>query len=138
MSNVYNCSVMELPILKTESGSITALDHQDNLLPFIAKRIYYLYDVPAGETRGGHAHKNLHQLIVAASGSFDVVLDDGKMKRTITLNNPNYGLYVTPGIWRDLHNFSSGSILLVLASEKYDEDDYLRDYQEFLNFNING
>lgn len=134
MSNVFNCSVIELPQIHSESGNITVLDHQEAIIPFGVKRIYYLYDVPGGESRGAHAHKNLHQLIVAASGSFNVILDDGKIKRIITLNNPNYGLYVPPGIWRDLENFSSGSILLVLASEKYDEKDYLRDYDEFIKF----
>ena len=97
-------------------------------------RVYYLYDVPGGEERGGHAHKELSQLIVAASGSFDVVLDDGTTKKTITLNRPYQGLYVVPGIWRELVNFSSGSSCLVLASHKYDESDYIRDYNEFLKY----
>ncbi|MBS7255448.1 sugar 3,4-ketoisomerase [Flavobacterium branchiicola] len=136
MSNVFNCSVIELPQIQNQSGNITVLDHQENLLPFEVKRIYYLYDVPGGESRGAHAHKELHQLIIAASGSFNVILDDGKVKRSITLNNPNYGLYVPPGIWRDLESFSSGSILLVLASEKYSENDYLRNYKEYLKWKL--
>jgi len=136
MSNVFNCSVVELPQIHNQSGNITVLDHQENLIPFEVKRIYYLYDVPGGESRGAHAHKGLHQLIIAASGSFNVILDDGKIKRSITLNNPNYGLYVPPGIWRDLESFSSGSILLVLASEKYDESDYLRNYKEYLKWKL--
>lgn len=134
-TNVYDCSVIELPQITDRSGNITAVTSSDEI-PFDIKRIYYLYDVPGGETRGGHAHKELQQLIVAASGSFDVQLDDGKIKRTISLNRPNYGLYIKPGIWRELVNFSSGSVLLVLASECYLESDYLREYQEFQTFKI--
>ena len=100
-------------------------------IPFKIKRVYYLYDVPGGEERGGHAHKNLFQLIVAASGSFDVVLDDGFEKKTIQLNRPYNGLIIVPGIWRELSNFSSGSICLVLASEVYKIKDYIRDYSLF-------
>jgi dTDP-4-dehydrorhamnose 3,5-epimerase-like enzyme len=96
--------------------------------------VYYLYDVPGGEERGGHAHKELYQLIVAAGGSFDVVLDDGKNKRTVTLNRPYQGLYIVPGIWRELINFSSGATCLVMASHKYDESDYIREYELFINF----
>ena len=103
-------------------------------LPFEVKRIYYLYDVPGGESRGAHAHKNLEQLIVATSGSFTVTLDDGVCKRTFFLNRPYQGLYVKPGIWRDLQDFSSGSVCMVLASEKYDEADYIRDYSDFLDY----
>ncbi len=136
MSNVFNCSVIELPQIHNQVGNMTVLDHQENIIPFDIKRIYYLYDVPGGESRGAHAHKELHQLIIAASGSFNVILDDGKIKRIITLNNPKYGLYVPPGIWRDLESFSSGSILLVLASEKYDENDYLRNYKEYLEWKL--
>ncbi len=138
MSNVYNCSVIELPKIHNRAGNITIIDHKDQLLPFEVKRIYYLYDVPSGETRGGHAHLKLQQLIIAASGSFDVTINDGKIKRTITLNRPNYGLYITPGIWRDLGNFSAGSICLVLASEKYDEEDYIRSYEDFTKFKTLG
>lgn len=134
MSNVYNCSVIELNKIHNRAGNITVLDGADQIIPFEVKRIYYLYDVPGGESRGGHAHKILHQLIVAASGSFDVVINDGKIKRSITLNRPNYGLYVTPGIWRDLENFSSGSVLLVLASACYSEEDYIREYPDFLSY----
>jgi oxalate decarboxylase/phosphoglucose isomerase-like protein (cupin superfamily) len=136
MASVYNCNVLELPKIHNRSGNITALNNTEEI-PFSVKRVYYLYDVPGGESRGGHAHKKLHQLIIAASGSFDVTLDDGKNKKTITLNRPNYGLYVCPKIWRDLSNFSSGAVLLVLASLKYDEKDYLREYHDFLEF-ING
>ena len=129
--SVYNCGVIELPKIHNRAGNITPVQGGDNI-PFSIKRIYYLYDVPGGETRGGHAHKELQQLIVAASGSFDVVLDDGINKRTVSLNRPNYGLYITPYIWRELINFSSGAVLLVLASMKYEETDYIREYKSFL------
>jgi hypothetical protein len=103
-------------------------------IPFDIKRIYYLYDIPGGEARGGHAHKELYQIIVAAGGSFDVLLDDGINKKIVTLNRPNYGLLVVPGIWRELFEFSSGATSLVLASHIYDENDYIREYKEFLNY----
>jgi hypothetical protein len=103
-------------------------------VPFHVKRVYYLYDVPGGESRGGHAHKELQQFIVAASGSFDVTLDDGELKRTFTINRPYRGLLVVPGIWRELDNFSSGSVCLVLASSEYSADDYIRDYNEFKEY----
>jgi dTDP-4-dehydrorhamnose 3,5-epimerase-like enzyme len=133
MASVYNCNVIELPKIHNRAGNITPVSNSREI-PFDIKRVYYLYDVPGGETRGGHAHKVLQQLIIAASGSFDIVLDDGSIKKTVTLNRPNYGLYIPPGIWRDLNNFSSGAVLLVLASEKYTEDDYLREYQDFLSY----
>ncbi len=134
MANVFDCSVLELPKIHNRAGNITVLDHADGIIPFDIKRIYYLFDVPGGESRGGHAHKNLHQIIIAASGSFDVIIDDGKIKRSIVLNRPNYGLYVPSGIWRDLENFSSGSVLLVMASEKYEENDYIRAYEDYKIF----
>jgi hypothetical protein len=130
-ASVHMCEVLDLPKIHNRSGNITPIQGGIDI-PFDIERVYYLYDMPSGETRGGHAHKNLYQLIVAVSGSFDVVLDDGKEQKTITLNRPNFGLYVTPYIWRELENFSSGAVLLVLASMKYDEMDYIRDYQEFL------
>jgi dTDP-4-dehydrorhamnose 3,5-epimerase-like enzyme len=132
-ASIYNCNVIELPKIHNRAGNITPL-HGGIEIPFDIKRVYYLYDVPGGETRGGHAHKVLHQLIIAASGSFDIVLDDGLIKKTVTLNRPNYGLYVPPGIWRNLNNFSSGAVLLVLASERYSEEDYIREYGDFLSY----
>jgi hypothetical protein len=131
MASVYDCSIIHLPKIHNRSGNITIVENSSTV-PFDVKRIYYLYDIPGGETRGGHGHKELHQLIIAASGSFELILDDGKYKKVVTLNRPDYGLLITPGIWRDIINFSSGSILLVLASMEYKESDYLRDYDEFL------
>jgi hypothetical protein len=132
-TSVYDCSVIEIGKRHNEAGNITVIESQ-KIIPFEVNRVYYLYDVPGGEERGGHAHKELRQLIVAASGSFNVVLDDGTVKRTITLNRPYHGLLVVPGIWRELNNFSSGAICLVLASHKYDEEDYIRSYEEFVEY----
>jgi hypothetical protein len=130
-STVYDCTVVELDKHHHETGNITVVEN-DVTVPFDVKRTYYLYDVPGGESRGGHAHRGLYQLILAASGSFTVTLDDGKIKRSFILNRPYMGLLVVPGIWRTLDDFSSGSVCLVLASEKYDAGDYIRDYDEFL------
>ena len=129
-NTVYDTSIIELPKIMNRSGNITAVSNNLNI-PFSVKRIYYLYDIPSGSERGGHAHKDLHQLIVAISGSFDITLDDGIIKKTVRLDRPNYGLLVVPGIWRELKEFSSGAICLVLASNKYDENDYIRSYDEF-------
>jgi hypothetical protein len=135
-SSVYDCSVIELPVNHCEKGNLTVTENGKNI-PFDVQRVYYLYDMPAGESRGGHAHKELKQLIVAASGSFNVVLFDGKIKRTVTLNRPFNGLLVVPGIWRELDDFSSGSVCLVLASCKYDENDYVRKYEKYLTWKFN-
>lgn len=132
-NTVYDCSIIELDKHHHEKGSITVVENGISV-PFSTKRVYYLYDVPGGESRGGHAHKDLYQLIVAASGSFTVTLDDGKVKRTFLLNRPNLALMVVPGIWRTLDDFSSGSVCLVLASECYTEDDYIRDYENFIDW----
>jgi hypothetical protein len=130
-SNIGDCSVIELPKVQDILGNLTCV--QNGKFPYFdIRRIYYLYDIPGGSERGGHAHKNLYQLIVAVSGSFDVVLDDGHLKKNIKLDKPNFGLLIVPGIWRELINFSSGAVCLVLASEKYDEDDYIRNISEFL------
>ena len=135
-NTVFDCSVIDCSKIKNEAGNITVVVNGKNI-PFDVKRVYYLYDIPAGESRGGHAHYELEQYIIAASGSFDVLLDDGKNRKTITLNRPNYALHIVPGLWRELDNFSSGSICLVLASHKYDEKDYIRDYDNFLKFKEN-
>ncbi len=135
-STVFDCTLLDLPKNHSEKGNITAVNN--NLeVPFEIQRVYYLYDVPGGEARGGHAHRDLQQLIVAASGSFDLTLDDGKVKRTFQLNRPYQGVFIPAGLWRELNNFSSGSICLVLASIPYSETDYIRDYLEFLNFKRN-
>lgn len=130
-NSVYDCTILELDKHHHEKGNITVVENGATV-PFDVKRTYYLYDVPGGESRGGHAHKELYQLIVAASGSFTVRLDDGNVKRTFLLNRPYQALLVVPGIWRELEDFSSGSVCLVLASHVYDEADYIRDYDEFL------
>ncbi len=130
---VYDCTTVQLPQVHTEGGNITAVNNLSEI-PFETKRVYYLYDVPGGEARGGHGHKELQQLIVAASGSFDLIVDDGNIKRTFSLNRPNMGVYMPAGLWRELDNFSSGSICLVLASLEYSEEDYIRDYEEFKKF----
>jgi hypothetical protein len=137
MANVYDCSLIELPRIASPSGSLTSISGGVTL-PFDIERVYYLYDIPGGETRGGHAHRQLHQLIVAASGSFDVLLDDGTNRRVVHLNRPYFGLYLTNMIWRELLNFSSGGICLVLASAHYDEADYFREYDEFQKAARNG
>ncbi len=129
-SSVYDCSILQLDKIHNRAGNITVVTGEDTL-PFPIRRVYYLYDVPGGEERGGHAHRGLHQLIVAVSGSFEVMLDDGKNKKIVRLNRPDFGLLVVPGIWRELFEFSSGSVCLVLASEVYSESDYLRNYEEF-------
>ena len=133
-SSVFDCDILELDRHHSQrKGDISVVENRKEV-PFNVKRIYYLYDVPGGADRGGHAHKELYQLIVAASGSFAVTLDDGNEKRTFTLNRPYQGLLIKPGIWRTLNNFSSGSVCMVLASEKYDETDYIRDYDEFIEY----
>lgn len=130
-SGVYNCNVLHLSKIQCKSGNITVAQY-GTLFPFPIKRIYYLYDIPGGATRGGHSHKILQQFIIAASGSFDVLIDDGRLKKVIHLDRPDFGLLILPGIWRELINFSSGAICLVLASEKFTEDDYIRDYSAFI------
>ncbi len=126
-----NCKLVDLPKISDPRGNLTFIEGGGRHIPFDIKRVYYLYDVPGGSERGGHAHKALSQLIIAMSGSFDVVLDDGHDKRRFHLNRSYTGLFVCPMIWRELDNFSSGSVCMVLASNLYDEDDYYRDYGDF-------
>ena len=133
LKSVYDCSVIELPRIENAKGNITPV-HSGINLPFEIARIFYLYDIPGGEARGAHAHRECHQFLVAASGSFEVVLDDGYHKRTVTLNRPYFGLHIPPGIWAAEQGFSSGSICLVLTSHIYDEADYIRDYASFINY----
>lgn len=130
---VYDCSIIELPKISFRAGNITPVEGFKNI-PFDIKRVFYTYDIPGGESRGAHAHKECHQFLIAASGAFEVALDDGVNKRTVLLNRPFYGLHIPPGIWAAEQGFSSGSVCLVLASNKYDADDYIRDYNSFLNY----
>jgi dTDP-4-dehydrorhamnose 3,5-epimerase-like enzyme len=132
-NHLDECRIYNLPKIKDRRGNLTFIEEKVHI-PFDIKRIYYLYDIPGGESRGGHAHQMLQQFIIAASGSFDVILDDGFRKKHFFLNRSYYGLYVPKMIWREIDNFSSGSICLVLASELYDEEDYIRDYEEFKKF----
>lgn len=129
--SLNECHIIELPKITDPRGNLTFIEG-GNHIPFDIRRVYYLYDVPGGAERGGHAHKELHQLIVAMSGSFDIILDDGCEKRRFHLNRSYYGLYVCSMIWRELDNFSSGSVCMVLASNLYDESDYYRDYDNYL------
>lgn len=137
MFTVEDCRVVELPIVHNESGNITVLENNKNI-PFDIRRVYYLYDIPMGAERGGHAHYNPEQYVVAASGSFTFVLDDGTSKKEVFLNHPSKALHIVPGIWREMKDFSSGSVCLVLASMEYTEDDYIRDYKDFINFRNSG
>lgn len=135
MSNlsVEDCKIISLSQIGDRSGHITVAANNIDI-PFAVKRIFYLYDIPGGESRGAHAHKECHQFLVAASGSFEVLLDDGITTRTVMLRSPNIGLHVAPGIWASEINFSSGSVCLVLASHEYDENDYLRNYEDYLKY----
>ena len=129
--SIHDCQIINLPKIADPRGNLTFVEG-GNHIPFEIRRVYYLYDVPGGAERGGHGHKELQQLIIAMSGSFDAVLDDGREKKRVHLNRSYYGLYVCPMIWRELDNFSSGAVCMVLASNLYYEDDYYRDYDEYL------
>jgi hypothetical protein len=129
-ASVYDCLLINLGKITSRQGNITIVERQ-NKLPFIPSRIFYLYDIPGGASRGAHAHKKCHQFLIAASGAFEVLLDDANIQRSVQLNRPDMGLYIPPTIWASEINFSSGSICLVLASHFYDEDDYLRDYNYY-------
>jgi hypothetical protein len=132
-NSIYDCAVIQLPKIEDNRGNITVVEGLKNL-PFDVKRVFYLYDIPAGESRGAHAHKECHQLLIAATGSFEVMLDDGINKKIVSLNRPFYGVHIPPGIWAHELNFSAGSICLVLTSHKYTADDYIREYKEYLIF----
>ncbi|CAN5495669.1 FdtA/QdtA family cupin domain-containing protein [soil metagenome] len=134
-TSVYDAGLIYLPKIKNRAGNITPIQN-DGKIPFDVKRIFYLYDIPGGESRGAHAHKQCHQLLIAASGAFEVLLDDGNTKRQVLLNQPDIGLHIMPGIWASEINFSSGAICLVLASHLYDETDYIRAYKEFIDYKI--
>lgn len=129
--SIERVGIFELPVISDPRGNLTFIEGR-NHIPFEIKRVYYLYDVPGGALRGGHAHKQLEQFIIAASGSFDVIVDDGEQHGKFSLNRSHYGLYIPSMVWRELENFSSGSVCLVLASENYDESDYYRNYELFL------
>lgn len=127
---VFDCSLIQLPKISNTSGNITPVENQKEI-PFNIKRVFYLYDIPGGESRGAHAHKECHQFLIAASGAFEVSLKDGSTERVVQLNRSYMGLHIPPGIWASEINFSSGAICLVLASHQYDPEDYIRDYEEF-------
>ena len=129
--SILDSKIIQLPKIQEQRGNLTSLE-SDPHIPIEIKRVYYLYDVPAGSSRAAHGHKALHQLMIAMSGSFDVTLDDGSEKKTFHLNRSYFGLYIPPMMWRDLDNFSSGAVCMVLASEYYDEQDYFREYADFL------
>ncbi|HYD90867.1 MAG TPA: FdtA/QdtA family cupin domain-containing protein [Flavobacterium sp.] len=130
-TTVNDCKLIDIPKIEDPRGNLSVIEK--DVVPYNIKRVYYLYDVPGGAERGGHAHKNTQEFLVAISGSFDVVLNDGDSQQTITLNRPYRGLLITTGIWRELKNFSSGAVCLVVASDVYDEEDYIRDFEEFLS-----
>jgi hypothetical protein len=133
MNTIYDCSIINFRQIRDRAGNITTVESSKHI-PFDIKRVFYLYDIPGGESRGAHAHKVCHQLLIAAGGSFSVTLDDGVNKKTVSLDRPYYGLHIVPGIWAAEENFSSGAICLVLTSDFFDESDYIRDYQIFLGF----
>ena len=132
-ATVFDCSIIYFPKIEFQAGNFTPLNGEKDI-PFKISRVFYLYDIPGGEERGAHAHKECHQLLVAASGAFDVLLDDGRNKRMVTLNRPYMGLHIPPGIWAAELGFSSGAICLVLASHKYEENDYIRNYNEYIEY----
>ncbi|NTV05218.1 MAG: WxcM-like domain-containing protein [Chlorobiaceae bacterium] len=129
-NTVYDCSIIEFESIESRQGSLSIIEN-NVAIPFAVKRAFYIYDIPAGKDRGAHAHKTCHQLLIAACGSFEIEMDDGKSKRTVALNRPYYGLHIPPGIWAAEKGFSGGSICLVLTSQKYDEHDYIRNYEKF-------
>ena len=133
-NNIHNLKILNIPKIHDPRGNLAVIEK--DIIPFKIQRVYYLFDVPSGSKRGGHAHKTLSQFLIALSGSFDVVLKDGLEEMRIILNNPAKGLLITPGIWRELENFSSGAVCLVVASDVYKEEDYIEDFKEYLNYNV--
>lgn len=133
LPTIYDCPVIELQKIQNRAGNITPITELENV-PFEIQRVFYLYDIPGGEDRGAHAHKECHQFLIAASGSFEIFMDDGINKKTVSLNRPYFGLHIPPGIWAAEQGFSSGAICLVLASHKYDETDYIRDYTQYKKY----
>jgi dTDP-4-dehydrorhamnose 3,5-epimerase-like enzyme len=134
MNTIDNCRIIELPKIHDPRGNLSFIE-EENHAPFKIKRAYWIYDVPGGEVRGGHAFKNQHEMIVAISGSLDVVINDGASRKTFSLNRSYYGLYIPPGIWRQMENFSTNSLALVLSSTEFDDTDYIRDFEEYINYN---
>lgn len=135
--NIHDVKLIELPKFNDPRGNLSFAENNKQI-PFEIKRTYWLFDVPGGETRGGHAYKNTEELVIALSGSFDIVIDDGKERKTFVLNRSYYGLYIPKGLWRELINFSTNSLALEFASTPYDKNDYIRDYNDFLKMKING
>lgn len=133
-TTLNDIQIINLPVVEDARGNLTFI--QEGIVPYAFKRIYYLFDVPSGAERGGHAHKEQHEILIALSGSFDVILDDGTDKKTYTLNRPNKGLHIPDGLWRELTNFSSGAVCLVIAQDVFDEGDYIREYKDFLKFKL--
>lgn len=132
MTTNADIQLIDVPKIQDRRGNLSVIE--GSTIPFVSKRVYYLYDVPSGSKRGGHAHKKQQEFLIALSGSFDVILKDGKSSQTVTLNKPNLGLLIVDGIWRELRNFSSGAVCLVLASDEFDEEDYIREYKNFKLF----
>ena len=136
MENIFNCNLVELQKIKNRAGNLSVVENS-NSIPFDIARVYYIYDVPGGSDRGGHAHKDLEQYVIAVSGAFDIQLDDGKNKKTVRLDRPFLAPHIKKGIWRETRNFTSGAICMVIASHKYDREDYIHDYKDFLKFRRN-
>lgn len=134
MSSIQKCELLPIPKIEDPRGNLSVIEN--NVIPYEIKRVYYLYDVPSGAERGGHSHKNQQEFLIALSGSFDVILNDGTNERTVTLNKPFEGLLITNEIWRELKNFSSGAVCLVIASDVFSEDDYIREFQDFLESKV--
>lgn len=136
MENIFNCNLVELKKIKNRAGNLSVVENSGSM-PFDIKRVYYIYDVPGGSDRGGHAHKELEQYVIAVSGAFDIQLDDGKNKKTVRLDRPYLALHIKKGIWRETRNFTSGAICMVIASHKYDYSDYIHDYDNFIKYRKN-